>query len=336
MGRTTVYNSGLVTDEKWEQVCQDNKYLLNEFLDYLKAADKSPQTIYQYNSQLRIVFVWLLENCDNKSFVNVKKREWVKFIGYLTSELKVSSSRIASIKSVMSSLSNFIETILDEDYPSFRNIIKIIPTPGKQTIREKTVLTSEQIDAGLQELVKKKKYQVACFFALLLASGMRRAEAIQMQVEDFTESNLVLHGIWYKTRPIRTKGKGVKGKILEKYVSKDIFQKYFDLWMQHRRENGIQHNSLFIVFKNGNYQQASISTANSWAETIEKVLGVPFYNHACRHYWTTKEIKGGTPESIIKELQGWAGLEMVSLYNDTSTEEQLQTFYDKQKEQEGD
>jgi integrase len=52
---------------------------------------------------------------------------------------------------------------------------------------------------------------------------MRRAEAIQMQVDDFTEENLVLHGIWYKTRPIRTKGRGVQGKVLEKYVSKDIF-----------------------------------------------------------------------------------------------------------------
>jgi hypothetical protein len=46
MGRTTVYNSGLVTDEKWEQVSEENKYLLKEFNDYLKAADKSPQTIY--------------------------------------------------------------------------------------------------------------------------------------------------------------------------------------------------------------------------------------------------------------------------------------------------
>lgn len=336
MGRTTVYNSGLVTDEKWEQVCQDNKYLLNEFEDYLKAADKSPQTIYQYISQLKIVFVWLLDNCNNKSFTDVKKREWVKFIGYLTSDLKVSSNRISSIKSAMSSLSNFIETILDEDYPTFRNIIKIIPTPGKATVREKTVLTNEQIDLGLATLVEKRKLQLACFFALLLASGMRRAEAIQMRVDDFKPENLVLNGIWYKTHPIRTKGRGVQGKILEKYVSKEIFQKYFDLWMQYRKEQGIQSEHLFVVFKHGNYEPASISTANSWAETIEKVLGVPFYNHACRHYWTTKEIKGGTPESIIKELQGWAGLEMVSLYNDTSTEEQLQTFYDKQKEQEGD
>jgi hypothetical protein len=102
--------------------------------------------------------VWLLEHCGNKSFTEVKKREWVKFIGYLTGDLKVSSNRISSIKSAMSSLSNFIETILDEDYPSFRNIIKIIPTPGKQTVREKTILTTEQIDAGLEELVKRKKY----------------------------------------------------------------------------------------------------------------------------------------------------------------------------------
>jgi hypothetical protein len=31
-----------VTDDKWERVSEENKFLLNEFMDYLKAADKSP------------------------------------------------------------------------------------------------------------------------------------------------------------------------------------------------------------------------------------------------------------------------------------------------------
>ena len=40
MGRKTVYNDGLVTEEKWAAVSEKNKELLREFLDYLKASDK--------------------------------------------------------------------------------------------------------------------------------------------------------------------------------------------------------------------------------------------------------------------------------------------------------
>ena len=57
MARSTVYNDGLVTEAKWEKVSKENKRLLKDFLDYCKASDKSPQTRYQYERQLKIFLV---------------------------------------------------------------------------------------------------------------------------------------------------------------------------------------------------------------------------------------------------------------------------------------
>ena len=87
--RSTVYHS-LVTPEKWDKVNNKNKNLITEFTDYLRSANKSPATIKQYEAQLRTFFVFVLERCENKFFVDLKKREFVKYFGYLTNELEVS------------------------------------------------------------------------------------------------------------------------------------------------------------------------------------------------------------------------------------------------------
>ena len=47
MSRGKTYNL-IVTDELWEQVEQENKDLLNEFIEYKTSTDKSLNTIYQY------------------------------------------------------------------------------------------------------------------------------------------------------------------------------------------------------------------------------------------------------------------------------------------------
>lgn len=326
-GRTTVYNAGLVTPEKWAAVCQDNKELLEGFLEYLDSSNKSPQTIKQYEAQLKIVFVYISEQCGNKNFTELKKRELVKFAGWLQNDLGASPNRVASLKAVISSLSKYIEAVLDDEYPTFRNISSVISTEGKTVVREKTVLTEEQIYKCLDALVEKGKYQVACFMALLYASGMRKGEAVQMRVDDFTPDRLVLEDKFYLTRKIRTKGRGKMGKVIPKYVIRDIFDPYLEKWLKYREENGIESDWLFVVKEESGYKPASVSTANSFANTIGSELGVPMYCHAFRHAWTTMLKRKNYPEGVIQKLQGWAGLDMVSLYSDISDEEELASFF---------
>lgn len=327
MGRTTVYHNGLVTPEKWELVNKENKSLLTEFVAYLQSSNKSNQTIHQYESQLKIFFVFVMEQCDNKFFVDLKKRDLIRFAGWLQNTLRVSPNRVSSMKSVISSLSMYIERVLDDEYPMFRNITNVIEIGARETVREKTILSEEDINNGLEQLVAKGKYQVACFMALLFASGMRKAEAIQMRVDDFAGGKVVMNGLFYLTHKIRTKGRGRAGKILAKYVTKDLFDKYFQLWMDERKRRGIESEWLFVVKRDGKYEKASISTADSFSETISVILGVPAYCHSFRHAWCTYCKRKGYPETIIQKLQGWAGLDMVSLYNDIGDEEQLEDFF---------
>lgn len=142
MGRGTVYNN-LYTPEIWAKLNPDNKELLDDFVAYKRSSDKSPQTIEQYYQMIRLFFCWNYLYNNDKFFVDLKKRELVRFFSYAVETMGWSSNRTATVKSALSSMSNYIENILDDEYEGFRNIVTKIEISEKQPVREKTVLTQE-------------------------------------------------------------------------------------------------------------------------------------------------------------------------------------------------
>ena len=127
-GRTVQYNV-LTTPEKLQQVNPDNVELGNDFLDYLVSVDRAKSTIDAYAHDLNIFWVYLLEKCNNKFFINLSKREISKYQSYCLTELKWSPARIKRVKSTLSSLSNYVENMLDDEYEGFRPIIRKIENP---------------------------------------------------------------------------------------------------------------------------------------------------------------------------------------------------------------
>lgn len=143
-GRTTVYNKH-TTPEKLEQCNKENIELVNDFLDYLVSIDRSKKTIFNYKNDLEIFMIWNLEYNNNKFFVDITKREFVKFQKHTLEEWNWSSNRIRRVKSVISSLSNYIENMLDDEYENYRSVIKKIESPVKENVREKTVFTKDEV-----------------------------------------------------------------------------------------------------------------------------------------------------------------------------------------------
>lgn len=322
-GRSTVYHNDL-TSEYDDIVNKENKSLVKDYLNYLRSADKSSATIKQYEAQLRIFFVWNAKENNNVFFCDMKKRQFVKFFTYLIEDLEASSNRVSSFRAVLSSLSNYIERILDDEFPSFRNIVKVLEPVNKTAVREKTVLTDEEVQNCLNELVYARKYQVACALALLASSGMRKSELIQMKVDFFDGGKEIFDGVAYETPKIRTKGKGKAGMQLTRIVFKDPFEKYFRLWMEQREKKGINSEWLFVSNQNGEYQKAEISTANSFARTIESYMGREVYMHALRHYFVSSNSRKGFPESVLIKIMKWkSGSAMYAIYNDNDATEEL-------------
>lgn len=325
MARTTVYNVGLTTD--FEEINPKNKELYNSAIRYYKSQDRAATTLYNYKNQLQIFLCWNHRENGDKFFIDLRKRDFVFFFGYLRDTLKVSSSRVASMKSVLSSFSNVIEIMYDDEYPTFRNVVRNLEPVIKTHVREKTILSEEQIEEFLKQLVEEKEYHLACYLALLASSGCRRSELIQMKVDFFNEEHEVFDGFMYKTDNIRSKGRGTVGKVIGRYVIKNSFRPYLDLWLEERKRKGIGSEWLFVVHRNGEYHQAAITTMDSYSQILTKKFGINFYNHCVRHYFCTKLKRNHLPDEIVTLILHWNSPDMVKIYNDIPQEENLSQYF---------
>ena len=154
--RSTVYHNDITKD--YEKVSEKNRKLVKQFLQYLKSNDKSPQTISQYENWLKIFFCWNYCENEDKFFVDLKRRDFVSYFGYLR-DLDASPSRIASLKSALSALSNEIELLFEDEYPQFKNQLRSLESIHITRVREKTVLSNEDLVNILNKLVDKKQYE---------------------------------------------------------------------------------------------------------------------------------------------------------------------------------
>lgn len=113
---------------------------MNDFLEYLRSIGKADSTVKAYTSDLYIFFVWVLQNADNKYFPEISKRDIISYQNWLLRNNENSPARVRRLKSTLSSLSNYIEAILDDELPNFRSIVRKIENPVNEPTREKTVL----------------------------------------------------------------------------------------------------------------------------------------------------------------------------------------------------
>ncbi len=327
MARKTRMNT-ITTPELIAQINPDNLRLVKDYLSYLKSIQRSPGTIKGYENDLYIFFCYVLKNLGNKEFANITKRDIISFQNWLINENKNSPARVRRIKAAISSLSNYVEAILDEEpeFEGFRSIVRKIESPVNQPVREKTVLSDEQVETLLTTLTESGQYDKACVLALALYSGRRKAELPRFRVEDFSGDTLVCSGALYKSKNmIQTKGRG-GGKYLYCYTLAGKFKPYLDLWMKERKKQKIESEWLFPD-KTNPEEQLKIGAMNSWAKTFSRILGVDFYWHSCRHYFTTYLAKAGLPDGAIQTIVGWDSAEMINIYKDFSADEELSMYF---------
>lgn len=328
MGRKVQHNN-IVTDELLSQVNKENIELGKDFLDYLRSIDRSPNTIDAYANDLKIFWVYLLQHCNNKFFIELSKREISKYQSYCLTEWKWSPARMRRVKSTLSSLSNYVESMLDDEFENFKPIIRKIENPVNEKVFTKTVLDDSQLEELLDILVEKGKYDKACMLSLAMNSGRRKSELPRFKVSYFNDENII-YGSLYKTpEQIKTKGRGSRGKRLTCYTLSKPFKPYFDMWMNYRKENGIESEWLFPKKVGGKYidEPMESKTLDSWAETFSRLLGVDFYFHSLRHYFTTACARSGLPDNVIQMLIGWSSLDMVSLYKDIEADEEFEKYF---------
>lgn len=328
MPRKTKQND-ITSPELLSQVNPDNMRLKRDFISYLQTVQRSPKTIAGYSNDLDIFWVWNLQYNNNKFFPKITKRDYAAFQYWLINNNGNSPSRVRRLKSAISSLSNFVENILDDEdeFRGFRSTVRKIENPVLQQVRKKTIWEDEALDKLLDSLSEAGQHKKACALALAMCSGRRKSELCRFRVDDFRADNLICGGALYKTsEPIQTKGFGL-GKYIYCYTLAKKFKPYLDAWMAEREMSGIQSEWLLPSAQNP-AEQISETTLNSWANTFSRMTSEDFYWHSLRHYFTTHLAKLGLPDNVIQEIVGWENADMVRVYKDISAEEQISQYFD--------
>ena len=292
-----IYN----VEEAWEDVSEENKILVKEFMEYVSATDKSPETKRVYIHNLKLFFQWVLNERENKFFAELKKRDFMSWLSYLVDTQKLSPSRVRQLRSTISSLSNFCENVLaDEDkrFENYRNLILKIPAPPLESVREITYLSDEQINKLLDWLEEQQAWKDCLYIVLSFYTGARKSEVRQFKISDFTKDTLQ-NGM-YKTSLKRAKGRGKIGKQRYFLIPQEIVDKYLGLYLTTRVDD---LDDLFVTKYKGKVNSVSLNTFNHWCDKYSEYLGIPVYPHCYRSSIATmlKE-RGKDPVKIQKML----------------------------------
>lgn len=260
--------------EIWKLVNQDNKDLLDDFLMELKQNKKSSGTISQYKSDINGIYCYIYKNLENKSILELNKRDFRSYSLWLTENCKISSARHNRLLSSLRSLLTFAENEDQYDY-LINAASKVKGLPG-ESVREIVFLTDEQIIKLKNKLIELKDYQKASLLMLAYDSAGRRSELSQVQKYFFLDSE--------KHNTNQVIGKRRK-KFSLFYFSGT--KECVNLWLQQRKEDMI--DSLWVMGKGDNKHAATREILYDWfvymSDLLSEIEGkeIKFGSHSLRH-----------------------------------------------------
>lgn len=322
MNNKIAKRSDSITDEMWAEVCEFNRNMVNEYLE--DQTDLSIKTKIAYTSGLRIFFYWVKENLDNKKCIEIKKKEFVKYLNWLTNR-GFSESGIKFKKSCVSAFCNYVMMMYEDEYPMFRSFVtsemKVVKTGN---VFDKEPLTPDEIIKLCDRLEEMGEWQKIAYVLFSYSTGCRRAEARQLLKEVITypasEKEIVYYdengkeckGISksYQTHKIRCKGASIVGKVRKlKFDQKtmDALKK----WLEIRGDDECPY--VFVTKTKDGYTQISESGFNNWCDLFTEIIGRRVHPHMFRESRATNLVVYEHKSSkVAQKLLG---------HNDVSTTE---------------
>ncbi len=181
----------LYTEERWEEVLESNKKLLNQYIRYCKVENKRPNTINEYFNDLRFFLCWNLLYNDNMSLLNFRKRHFNEFKYFAQYERGNSPSRVNRILSSIRTMMSYAEDDDDEYEDFLRNPAAKIKGLEVRPTKDIAFLSQEQIDLLRSYLLEHKMYKHLFLLDILYDSGGRINEIFQINKTSTIEDGYI-------------------------------------------------------------------------------------------------------------------------------------------------
>lgn len=281
-----------VTDEEWITVNKMNRDMVQDYLD--NQTDLSIKTRAAYKSGLRIFFKYVKDYLFDKDFTKIKKKEFQKYLNWLTNR-GLSDSAIKFKKASVSAFCNYIMMMYEEEMPTFRNFTVGLKVVKTGYVHEKVPLTPDEYVALCEELEKREEWQKLAYLVFSYSTGCRRAEARQLlkEVVDYPAKEKKIKILdddgkeveavsrQYQTHVIRCKGKSVQGKPRKMKFGEDAMH-WLKKWLEVRGNDDCPY--MFVVKKkDGTARQVGESVFNDWCSGLfTEIVGRRVHPHIFR------------------------------------------------------
>lgn len=271
------YNK-IYDEEKWAKVNQENKDIMEDYLMELKAQKKKDTTIYQYKNDLRIVCIYVLDNCENKAFTNLGRKDFRRLVLWLTDTCGVSNARANRLMSAVRTLLSYLEDDDDNDY-EINAAAKVKGLP-KESVRDIVFLTDKNILDLWQKFMDEKRYKEATLLGILYDSGSRKNEIIQVRKDAIKQDGNATNIVVGK--------RGKKFPVLYFRLTKEAFAKY--------NETRTDDNPMLFINELGNAATGGnvYEWVTNWRQDLKELTGEDYEInvHTFRHCYIENFLKG--------------------------------------------
>ena len=271
------------TADKVKRINPDNIEIMKKYFNH-KGSNLSDASITNYKSDFNQFFVFLLENEDNRSILDIMEiderknrrgtnhheyvdemvdilEEYITFCGTtLANKERRIQRRMASISSLFLFLKR--KRILKENPVEYLERPKV--GAGEKQVLKKVFLTEDEVEKIREGLDELNDLQLKLYFELSI-STMARVNAInsiRLEQIDF-EKNLINDVI------------EKEGYNVTLFPSKKTME-LINEWIEYREENDIKSDYLFVNKYNGEWVQVSKATMQTtWVKKIGEIIDEP-------------------------------------------------------------
>ncbi len=286
---------------------------LDDFLLSLQTDNYSPETLYNYERDLKTFEDFLSES--KVEFNNINKKIILYYKAYLTSQdrktpkLQTGKKRLSSfsINRTLSSLRSYLKFLIDIDYetPIAPNVIKLVKTEKKHPKTGELEDIIRLIEAPIKfEKDKTNALRNRAMLETLFSTGMRISELLSLKEGQIDTSGRVF---------IRGKGKKERFVYLTPRAQEHL-KKYLS----------VRGNSdsiyLFIPYRGKNFNNKNKKISPNYLQgkvkKYRELLGfnVPISPHSIRHAFATYLAENGANPAAIQILLGHESLDTTTRY----------------------
>ena len=300
--------------------------LFDDYLLNLKVNNYSPETIYNYERDLKVFEDFLFDNSID--FKKLSKRDILSYKALLTSNDRKTAlaekSRVRlnaySINRMLSVLRAYFKYLIDMDYPCPLppDVIKMIKTTRKKSqVAELDEFVKLLQFPSTYEQDRLVGFRNRAMLEVLFSTGMRISELINLKIKQVDKEGRIF-----------VLGKGKKERFV--YLTPRAKQ-HLEAYFLTRHDDS---PFAFIPYRGQNTgeKERKIST-NYLQNTIKKYreildINLPISAHSLRHGFATYLAESGANPAAIQVLLGHESLETTTRYVHASDQYARKSHHD--------